>query len=471
MLKKVRHFIEHYNMVEPGDKVVLGFSGGADSVALLHILKELQQTLQFQLYAAHINHGLRGQAAREDAEFAEDLCKKCGIPFFLKEVDVRSLAKELNQTEEEAGRVVRYGFFFEVMDKIKGNRIATAHHKNDQAETILHNIIRGTGMQGLTGIKPIRDGVIIRPLLDVSRREIEDYLQQKQLPYRVDASNANSAYTRNRIRNQLLPVLMQGYNPDIVDSLSRMGDILREEDDFLALYCSSLFKEIASSAREQIRLDLQRFRNYHPALQRRLVRLAVEEVRGDLDGVSHSHVEAVIRLTACSPTGSRTILPAGSLNKRKVIAEVGYDSLLFRGRSRETPVAAFEKALPVPGKVILEDLNLSVTSVLWDKSKGFSFSSRCIYIDKDKLKGSLSLRQRRDGDRFRPLGMEGSKKLKDYFIDKKIPREKRSRIPLLVDKENIIWVVGYQLNHDYRITDSTKNIIKISVQEHKNDGG
>jgi tRNA(Ile)-lysidine synthase len=179
MLKKVRHFIEHYNMVEPGDKVVLGFSGGADSVALLHILKELQQTLQFQLYAAHVNHGLRGQAAREDAEFAEDLCKKCGIPFFLKEVDVRSLAKELNQTEEEAGRVVRYGFFFEVMDKIKGNRIATAHHKNDQAETILHNIIRGTGMQGLTGIKPIRDGVIIRPLLDVSRQEIEDYLQQK----------------------------------------------------------------------------------------------------------------------------------------------------------------------------------------------------------------------------------------------------------------------------------------------------
>jgi tRNA(Ile)-lysidine synthase len=471
MLQKVKRYIEYYGMIQPGDKVVLGFSGGADSVALLHVLRELQEPLQFQLFAAHVNHGLRGQAALDDAKFAEDICKSWGISFFLKEVDIRALAKEKQQSEEEAGRVVRYGFFKEIMDRIKGNKIATAHHKNDQAETILHNIIRGTGMQGLTGIKPFRNGVIIRPFLDVARQEIEDYLEKQQIPFRTDATNADSIYTRNRIRNQLLPDLAQNYNPDIVDSLARMGDILREEDNFLISYCKNLYEEMVSYAPKQVELDLRKFNNCHPAVKRRLVRLAVEDIRGDLDGVGHSHVEAVIRLAECSQTGSRTIIPAGSLNKRRIAALIGYSYLVFRVENGEEPITDFEKVLPVPGKLTLEELDLSITSLIWDKSKGFSFSPWCIYIDKDKLKGSLSLRLRRDGDRFKPLGMEGSKKLKDYFIDNKVPRDKRSRIPLLVDRENIIWVVGYQINHDYRITDTTTNIIRISAEQHKTDGG
>ena len=471
MLQKIKHYMEHYRMVVPGQKVVLGFSGGADSVALLHVLKELQDSMQFQLFAAHVNHGLRGQAAGDDAKFSEDLCRAWSIPFFLKEADVRGLAQELHQTEEQAGRLVRYDFFNEVMETVKGDKIATAHHKNDQAETILHNVIRGTGMQGLTGIKPVREGILIRPLLDVSRQEIEDYLQQSKLIYRVDATNADATYTRNRIRNQLLPTLAQDYNPNIVDSLTRMGDILRGEHDFLTGYCSSLYKEIASLTPGQTVLELQKFNSCHPAVKRRLVRLAVKEVRGDLEGVSHSHVEAVIQLAASSATGARIVIPAGSVNKRKIVAEVSYRTLLFWEQGRELSVTAFETAFPVPGQVILKDLNLRVDSIIWDKLEGYSFSSRCIYIDKDKLKGNLFLRQRKEGDRFKPLGMEGSKKLKDFFIDRKIPREKRDQIPLLVDEENIIWVVGLQMNQDYRITDATKNIVRISVQEYQTDGG
>ena len=227
MLQTVSKYIEKHKMILPGQRIVVGLSGGADSVALLHILKRMQETMYIELFAAHVNHGLRGQAARDDAVFAEELCKRWGIPFFLKAADVRALSHTLRRTEEEAGRMVRYGFFHEVMEKVNGDRIATAHHKNDQAETILHNVIRGSGMQGLTGIRPVRDGIIIRPLLDVSRQEIEDYLIKHQLSYREDASNADPVYTRNRIRNRLLPVLAEHYNPDIVDSLTRMAGILR----------------------------------------------------------------------------------------------------------------------------------------------------------------------------------------------------------------------------------------------------
>lgn len=471
MLQKVKKYIERHKMIQPGDKVVVGLSGGADSVALLHVLKELQDSMHFELYAAHVNHGLRGQAAVEDAEFARNLCQEWSVPFYLKEADVRSLAKALNQTEEEAGRLVRYGFFSEVMEKINGNRIATAHHKNDQAETILHNIIRGSGMAGLTGIRPVRDGVIIRPLLDVSRREIEDYLKEKGLNWRLDTTNLDSAYTRNRIRNRLLPYLARDYNPEIVDSLARLGHILRDEDSFLNELCYNLYTEIVSFGSGQVELDLRKLSRCHPALQRRLIRMALADARGDLDGVGHTHVEAVIDLAGNGQTGSHTTIPAGSLNKTRIQVLVRYGYLIFREEGAGSSTPAFDEYLPVPGRIFLEDLNLSIRSAVWDKSKGFSFSPRCIYIDRDKVKGRLSVRQRREGDRFRPLGMEGSKKLKDYFIDKKIPREKRSRIPLLVDEENIIWVVGYQMNHDYRITDSTKNVIKISVEKHINDGG
>jgi len=471
MLQKVRKYIEQHNMIQPGDKVIVGLSGGADSVALLHVLKELQDSLQFQLYAAHVNHGLRGRDADQDAEFARDLCNKWSVPFYLKEADVRSLAKSLNQTEEEAGRLVRYGFFNEILEKVNGNKIATAHHRNDQAETILHNIIRGTGMQGLAGIKPVRDGIVIHPLLDVSRREIEDYIKENNLSYRVDASNQDSSYTRNRIRNHLLPDLARDYNPEIVDSLARLGDIIREEDSFLTEFCYNLYTEMVSFGSNQVELDLRKFNQCHSALKRRLVRMAVSDVRGDLDGVSHSHVEAVIELAKNCQTGTQTTIPAGSLNKMRIQAMVQYGYLIFREEDGRNPIAAFDEHLPVPGRVYIEDLNICITSVIWDKTKGFSFSPQCIYIDRDKVKGSLSVRQRREGDRFRPLGMEGSKKLKDYFIDKKIPKEKRSRIPLLVDEENIIWVVGYQMNHDYRITASTENVIKISVKEHIKNGG
>ncbi|HHY81199.1 MAG TPA: tRNA lysidine(34) synthetase TilS [Clostridiales bacterium] len=471
MLQKVANFIQDQCLILPGDKVIVGLSGGADSVALLHILKELRGQLKLELFAAHINHCIRGQEAINDAVFAEDLCKSWNIPFFLKIADIPELSRRLNLTEEEAGRQVRYDFFYEVMDKVKGNRIATAHHKNDQAETILHNIIRGTGIQGLSGIKPIRDGCIIRPLLVVTREEILDYIKMHSLSYREDATNADLTYTRNRIRNRLIPILTREYNPDIIERLYIMGNIIREEDEFLTDYCSKVYRELCTLESGQIIMHLNKFNACHGAVQKRLVRLAVSKLRGDLDGVGYDHIDAVVTLARRSRTGTRTLVPASGKGCPVIVAEVIYDKLIFRKNNDETPVEYYDELLPVPGQVRLEKLGLIVTAEKWDRKKSLHFSSQCIYIDEDAVKGSLRLRQRVKGDRFKPLGMNGSKKLKDYFIDMKIPRDERDRIPLLVDEENIIWVVGLQLNQDYRITGSTKNILKISIEYQRDNGG
>ena len=471
MLQKVTDFILEQRMISTGDKVIVGLSGGADSVALLHILKELRDCFDLELYAAHVNHGLRGQDANEDAAFAEDLCRNWGIPFFLKNADIPQMSRKMHMTEEEAGRKVRYDFFHEVMHKVKGNKIATAHHKNDQAETILHNIIRGTGTQGLSGIKPIRDGYIIRPLLIVSRQEIKDYIRHHSLAYREDATNADSTYTRNRIRNCLIPILARDFNPDIVERLFTMGNIIREDDEFISCCCKKVYEELCKAEAGQITVQLDKFNALNTAIKKRLVRMAVSDLKGDLDGIGHNHVNAVVSLADRARTGTKTVLPASRNDCSAVEAEVSYDKLIFRKNNNDQTAIFFDKPLPIPGQVHVEELGLTVTAEKWDRKKGLHFSSQCIYIDEDAVKGSLRLRQRINGDRFRPLGMNGSKKLKDYFIDLKVPRGERDKVPLLVDEKNIIWVVGFQISQDYRITVSTKNILKISVEYHIHNGG
>ncbi len=466
MLQRVLQTIQTYRMLSPGDKVVVGLSGGADSVALLHILKELQDgPLNIRLFAAHINHGIRGEHAREDASFAQDLCNKWGIPFFLEEVDIPALARSMSQSEEEVGRQIRYGFFREVAVKVNGNKIATAHHKNDQAETILHNLIRGTGMQGLTGMPAISDGILIRPLLEVTKQQIMEYLDLHSLSYQEDATNKDSTYTRNRIRNQLIPDLESDFNPDIVDGLVRMSGILREEEDFLSNYTWNLYQKYSKSYLNKLVIDLKSFDSCHLAIQKRLVRVALRELRGDLDDVSSSHVEAVIKLAAGSRTGSQTTIPGSAKGAPEVRVKVSYGALQFEIVELDMPLIYMEKSLDLPGQIIWEAPPMIITSERWSRNKGFAFSPQCIYIDEDKLKGTLRLRNRKKGDRFQPLGMEGTKKLKDFFIDRKIPADQRDSIPLLVDEENIIWVVGLQLNQNYRLTDLSENIVKISIQK------
>ena len=464
MLQKVLQTIQTYRMLSPGDKVIVGLSGGADSVALLHLLKKSQDHLNIHLFAAHVNHGLRGEAAGGDAAFVQNLCKQWDIPVYFKEADVRALAQTMGQSEEEVGRQIRYDFFNWVKTEVGGNKIATAHHKNDQAETILHNLIRGTGMQGLTGIQPVSGNLLIRPLIEVTKVEIMEYLELHQLFYREDATNQDSVYTRNRIRNQLIPSLEKDFNPDIVDSLTRMAGILREEEGFLTGYSEYIYHKDAQPFDGRITFDLYSFLTYHRTIQKRLVRMALNELRGNLHDVASIHVDAVLKLAEVGRTGSKTIIPGSDRGAPEVQAEVSYGNLQLQKAGDPLPSAILEHSLDLPGQLTLEVPPMKITAEKTNRNEGLAFSPECIYIDGDKIKGKLIIRSRKNGDRFQPLGMQGTKKLKDFFIDRKVPAAQRDFIPLLVDEENIIWVAGYQMHQDYRITRSSENIVKICMK-------
>ncbi|NLN42380.1 MAG: tRNA lysidine(34) synthetase TilS [Clostridiales bacterium] len=465
MIERVLEYIRKHNMLEPGHKVVVGVSGGADSLALIHILGRIKKYIPLTLFVAHVNHGLRGEAAREDADFVEAMAKEWGYKFFLKEAKVSKLAKEWGVSEEEAGRKVRYDFFKEVLDEVGGHRIALAHHRDDQAETILHNIIRGTGLAGLSGIKPVRDEIFIRPLLEISRKEIEDYCHQNGLKYRIDHTNEEIIYTRNRIRHMVIPMIEEHFNPNFSSSLVRMGDILREEEDFLANYTNKVFGKIAKHKNNEVKISLLDFIMCHKAIQARVIRHGLEFLKKDLVGIEQVHIEGVLNLALNSNVGSILNLP------NDIMARKDYDYLVLSlGKTTKgkdfVPVPDFLYELPIPGKVLIPELGVEISAQLEEKSTVLNKGNKCIYIDAEAVQGDkLYVRNRRNGDRFKPLGMKGTKKLKDFFIDNKISRYKRDSIPLVVDRYNIIWVVGHQISQDYRVTKDTNRLLKLEIKE------
>jgi tRNA(Ile)-lysidine synthase len=457
MLDRVLKTIREHNMISIGDIVLVGFSGGADSMALLHILKQLAKTMDIRIYAAHVHHGIRGTAADQDADFVARVCQRWHVPLFMERAEVPKLAKKWSVTEEEAGRIVRHDFFDKVLTDIGGNKIALGHHKDDQAETILHNILRGTGMQGLQGIKPI-GGRLIRPLLHVSRAEIENYCYEKGLSFRMDASNKDVGYTRNRIRCELIPYIEQNFNPSFVDTIIRMGRIIGDEDEFLDRYCRELFKTLVLVDQDKVIIRLESFLSCVLAVKRRILRMCLEKLRGDLQGVQANHIENILKMVSDSRTGAVLSLPGD------VMVWKDHDEIIMSLGACKWRTPAFEYSLPIPGKVLIPECNIEILSRRVQHKEVCFTSPWCIYIDEDVIKGNLKVRNRRTGDRFKPFGMKGTKKLKDFFIDKKIPQRKRDGIPLLVDEDNIIWVVGYQTHGDYAITRYTRNIVELKTQ-------
>lgn len=455
MLYRVLDTIEKYNMITKGDRVLVGVSGGADSMALLHILKRLRHELGIEIYVAHINHGLRGEDADADAAYVEDICIEWGIPFFLKKACVSELAKEWRLSEEEAGRRVRFSFFDEVLRQIDGNKIALAHHRDDQVETIIHNIIRGTGMEGLRGIKPIRDNKIIRPLIEVDRVSIEEYLAMENIPYRHDHTNDCTIYTRNKIRHELIPYIEENFNPNFKESIIRMTEIIGDEDEFLSDYVNELIDKNIAVKSDKVFIPLDFLTSCHVAVKRRIVRTCIDYLCGSVINIGQKHIDSI--LDVCnSNTGTSITLPLELTVYRDYNA-----ILLIKGVDKKK--VEFNLELKVPGLTVIDEISMEIQTRYVDR---FEFKDPyCVYIDGDRISNSLRIRNRLKGDRFRPLGMKGSKKLKDFFIDEKIPKYMRDNIPLVVDGNTIVWVVGYQISDDYKITDKTKNIIELRAKQ------
>ncbi len=295
--QKIYEFVTNYGLIENGDKVVLGVSGGPDSICLLDILHKMRKNgwLQFEIFVAHVNHGLR-ENAKIDEEFVKHFCEQIKVPCFVKQVNVKEIAKSEKRGLEETGRKVRYAFFDEIQEKVGANKIAIAHNQNDHAETIIMNILRGTSTKGLIGIEKIK-GRYIRPLLGTQRLEIEEYLRENQMVARHDESNDDNAYTRNKIRNIVLPYIQKEFNPNIVETLERLSSLAKEQEDYLNRQTELIYEKICISEKEnEIILHLKKFNQLEKLVQKRVILYAIERLFGTTKGIEKIHMEDIVKL-------------------------------------------------------------------------------------------------------------------------------------------------------------------------------
>ncbi len=471
--ERIFEYCEKYHMLEFGDGVVLGVSGGADSVCLLLALLSLQERLDLHLHVVHVNHGIRPDAA-EDATYVKQLCEERGIPFYLFEVSVEELARIRGCTTEEAGRQVRYEAFEQVMQERNLQKIAVAHNRNDRAETMLFHLFRGTGLTGLAGIRPVREQ-IIRPLLCLDRAEIEDFLQERGIVYRHDSTNDSDDYTRNKIRHHILPCAEQEIVPGTVANMNRTADILTETEHYIEEQVQKARSECVQEVQGDVpgyRMDSRAFGELHEFMKKRLILELLKELSPGHKDIAAIHVEDVCRLFAGE--GNREIhLPYGIRARRQ------YEELLL-----ERPVSAytsyeFEEILIRPDEITEEEkmfplgrgreiylkrLNLGKNPNI---IKDIPQNQYTKWFDYDKIIGCLTLRNRKVGDYLTMRSGEAlqHKKVKDYMIAEKIPKICREQIPLLAEGEHVLWLVGYRISEYYKVDENTKRILQVRFEQ------
>lgn len=450
MQKKAEAYLKKWNMAGPGTTVLVGFSGGADSTALLQFLWEYGRDHGIRVRAVHVNHGIRGEEALRDQRFCEAFCAERNIPLEIVRADVPALAGREGISTEEAGRKVRYDAFEKILSSGKADRVALAHHQNDQAETMLFRLMRGTGLKGLRGMEPVRMPYI-RPFLCVTRAEIEAWLREKEIAWVEDGTNRELQYTRNQIRHLVLGPMEQ-IRPGTVPRMADTAEQLLELQDFLdqelaeVLEWSVVFEE----ARCRIRLDT--FRRLHPALQKPLILYCLEQLLGDSHGLEAVHARKVCEL-ALGVTGSRIMLPRG------LFAVLEYEELVLKrgygAEKTEEPVQ-----VSVPGTCVFLGQTFSFCLEEWEKNKEIPVNRYTKWFDYDKIKQGMVLRTRQPGD-YLEIGGSSHKKLKDYLIDCKVPREERDNRILLADGSHVIWVVGMRISEAYKVTERTRRVLKV----------
>jgi len=454
-------------MAAPGDLVLVAISAGPDSTALLHALAQLRPILGLRLRAAHVHHGIRGREADLDARAAAALARKLKVPFSLRKVDARAYARDHKLSLETAARELRYAALEAVASRCRADRIATGHTLDDQAETVLLNLTRGAGPRGLAGIPPIR-GRIIRPLLDLSRAEVERYLKAEGLRYRSDPSNADVAHTRNRIRHQLMPALRR-LQPAITSHLSRLATIMRAEDEFMSEQAEAAFASVAScrSNKRQVAIRLDAFTALPPALQRRVIRQAIANIKGDELDLDLERVEAVMHLARAGRTGAVVELPGG------ICAQRGYEELVIRRASDNESEAVSnleprisntqEWLLPIPGELCIPELDLRIAARP-SRSKTVPTDPARALMDAEIVPGPLLIRARRPGDRFQPIGAKGTMKLQDFLVNAKVPRAERDRVPVVLSGGRIVWLVGHRISNDAKVTAGTRRTVRLEAR-------
>ena len=457
MLRKVEQFIDQWEMLSENDVVIVGVSGGADSVALLLILDELRKNRKFSIHVVHVNHGIRGADAAHDESYVQQLCEARGISFSCVRVDVPVYAKEQKISEEEAGREVRRNAFQKAMKDYNGTKIALAHHQEDNAETFFLNLARGSKLKGLGGIYPVK-GEYIRPLLCVGRKEIETFLEERNVKYCMDATNLEDTYMRNRIRNHVLPYFRDHINDKTVEHVNAAMEYLREVQGYLEEQQQIAYEAIVSKEKNAIVLKKEPFGKTPEIIRKMVIRCALAEMAGREKDLEETHIHAVAQLMQ-KQTGRRLDLPYGLTAKRS------YEGIVI-GRKTKVPEAENILEITLKDGACWKYEDKTISCRIFEKPEGEVFVPKKTFtkwFDYDIIKGNVSVRTRRPGDKIVIDADHHSKKLKSFYIDEKIPSEKRNHIPVLAIDKDILWVIGYRQSKNYQVTKETKTIVEIVV--------
>jgi tRNA(Ile)-lysidine synthase len=460
IISKVRRTISRFDMIRPEDRVVVAVSGGPDSVCLVDILNHIKDDLEIALFVAHFDHGLR--PAEDDAEtvFVESLSRSLGLPFATLKAGLS--INEGDGPLEERARRARYRFFDQIMGDSSANKLALGHSLNDQAETVIMRLLRGSGTTGLSAIPPVRDDRIIRPLIEISREEIIYYLHKKGLKYVTDSSNLQTHYLRNKIRLELVPRLKE-IQPRIIELLGQTAGIMRMEDQCMESESENWFKDSSELiGLNEVMIPLPSFRELPEALQCRVIRHTLAIIKGNLRRVSLRHIQAVNRAANGARSRASLNLPNGLTVQRS------YDRLIF-SKGEGMAVKEFSYTLAGPGRFFLEYLDRAIvleeTEVILPPVK--QLSPMTAFLDADLISYPMTVRSVRPGDSFVPFGMSGHKKLKRFFIDLKIPANDRRLIPILTNDDKPVWVCGLRIDERYKVTSETRRVLKVTFSDFK----
>ena len=447
-LEKFKNFIEENKLIEKGDSIVSAVSGGSDSVFMLEMLLAIKDDYDLKIIVSHVNHGLRGAEAQRDEDFVKKLAEKNGLIYEVEHIDMAGYAREHSLTCEEAGRKLRYLFFEEIKEKYKADKVAIAHNENDVAETTFLNIFRGTGLDGLESI-PLRRDFYIRPILCFEKSEILDFLKENNIRYVDDSTNFTNDYKRNVIRNEIIPFIKKNFNENIVSSMSRLASIAKENNLYLEDIINDKYINIVKSNT----IDRESFNELNHYEKTLVLRKFLRENLNYLNNISKDNIEDMINLIKLD-SGKKYDIDG----KHYLVND--FDKTIFK----KLDINELSEEISL-------DFKLDKVYNIYGSKFKFVLSEKILskkYLDYDLLKGKLSLRNRRSGDRFNPFGMKGSKKIKDYFVDKKVSSDDRSKVLFLMNGDEIAYVVGYDIADKYRASSKTKNYLNVIMEG--NDG-
>ncbi|MFZ7130997.1 MAG: tRNA lysidine(34) synthetase TilS [Eubacteriales bacterium] len=459
-MDKVNAYMRRHALLNMGDTLLLGVSGGADSIALLHYFYVISQEYHLMLYVAHLNHSLRDQASDGDEKFVKELCRDYKIKCFTKKINVQEVSDNSKTSIEETGRNLRYHFFDELCGRYNINKIVLAHHRDDQTETIVMRMIRGTGLKGLRGILP-RRGKIIRPFLCVSKKEILNYCCQHRLKYRQDLSNFDTDYHRNQLRLEVIP-MMKKLNKNFSNNIFHLGTISQEYYEYVTLEMEKIWSDVIIEGK----LSISHFKKLHIALQREVIFKMISKYSSR--DIGFGHIQIILdKVEEDLDTTWKIDLPNGIRVIRR------YQFLCVENNILEDFYEYSYEILPNKTYIFPKiNITLKTEIILRSKRNDLEKNNLVAYFDYDKiilLDNKLLLRNRMDGDRISPEGMKGTKKIKDIFIDKKIPINKRCQIPILTVNNDILWVLGYHKSKKYRVDENTRQMIVITFCNYKED--